>query len=141
MFQDAIFIALRYGHLHLGVIWFEQGNSIVWNQILQVRTPLEGLRLAYPQYCKRIEEISIQLEVAVTYEGKSLKEVPESVSYSTEKVSLYQALASEREELITTIRTLPGFAQFLLSMPIEDLHIIAQSGFPLIMINSLPSPM
>jgi len=133
--RDGVFTALKYGYLELATVWLDQGHSVIWNRILQMRTPLEALYLEYPQYCRRLKEISHQLESVPTYQDITPRIVQGRVKYSSDKLSLYQALAFEREELITTIRTLPKFSDFMGSITFEEIQRIIRSEGPLVMIN------
>jgi hypothetical protein len=44
------------------VEWLEQGRSIVWGQILSLRTPLDDLRDEHPELADNLEKISRMLE-------------------------------------------------------------------------------
>jgi hypothetical protein len=40
---DAAATAISKKHLHTALEWLEQGRSVLWGQILHLRTPLDGL--------------------------------------------------------------------------------------------------
>jgi hypothetical protein len=42
--------------------WLEQGHSVVWGQMLQLRTPMDGLQNNHPDFADNLAHISIELE-------------------------------------------------------------------------------
>jgi hypothetical protein len=60
--------ATHFGKFGLALEWLEQSRSIVWGQMLQLRTPLENLRQRHPYEADELEKISRALESAATVE-------------------------------------------------------------------------
>ncbi|KIY68286.1 HCP-like protein [Cylindrobasidium torrendii FP15055 ss-10] len=54
--------ALTAGDTDKALVWFEGGRAVVWNQMMNLRTPLDGLREMYPQHADRLQQLSMELE-------------------------------------------------------------------------------
>ncbi|KAF8884225.1 CHAT domain-containing protein [Gymnopilus junonius] len=85
--------------------WLEQGRCIVWNQINQLRTPVDDLRAHSPSLANEFSAVSKQLELA-----GSRKDPRHGGT-----------LAKEREKLLASIRNIPGFEHFLQPRKCADL--------------------
>ena len=55
---DAVNAAIHFGQFNLALEWMEQGRSIVWGQMVQLRTPLDELRQHHPNEANELEKIS-----------------------------------------------------------------------------------
>ncbi|KAB5590461.1 aromatic di-alanine and TPR containing protein [Ceratobasidium theobromae] len=117
----------------LALEWLEQGRSIVWNQVLQLRNPFDELATAHPSLATNLWDLSDQLHNA----GSS----PSSLSTSSdEPLSLEEAsrkhrrLAGQYDTLLQQIRGLPGFESFLRPKKTSELLPAVQTG-PLVVIN------
>ncbi|KAG8712070.1 hypothetical protein FRC09_020264, partial [Ceratobasidium sp. 395] len=60
----AAFTAISLQQYSLALEWLEQGRSIVWGQLLQLRTPLDELSDCYPRLTEELQQVSCQLEAA-----------------------------------------------------------------------------
>ena len=60
--RDAAAAALELHRPDLAVEWLEQGRSIVWSQLSQLRTPVDDLRTVYPELAAQFERVSHELE-------------------------------------------------------------------------------
>ena len=104
--------------------WLEQGRSIVWNQINQLRTPVEELRAHDSGLAYRFSNLSMQLENAGsqtdprTAGGELSMEA--KISLQNEAHNRIQ-LAQDWEALLTSIRNIPQFKNFLRPRKCEDL--------------------
>ncbi|KIY68287.1 hypothetical protein CYLTODRAFT_443476 [Cylindrobasidium torrendii FP15055 ss-10] len=105
--------------------WFEGGRAVVWNQTLNLRTPLDDLRQAHPKLAERIQEISVKLEQG----GTSGDMLP-----TEEQARDHRLLADQYDKLVDEVRQLPGFNSFLRSRQTHDLYPAA-SGGPVVCIN------
>ncbi|KAF5340523.1 hypothetical protein D9758_015816 [Tetrapyrgos nigripes] len=56
--NEAIATAISVGNLTQAVEWLEEGHSIVWGQILQLRSPLDDLHDQDPQLADDLERVS-----------------------------------------------------------------------------------
>ncbi|KAB5590456.1 Large tegument protein deneddylase [Ceratobasidium theobromae] len=117
----------------LALEWLEQGRSIVWNQVLQLRNPFDELSTAYPSLAANLRDLSAQLRNA----SSSPSNLPTS---SDEPLSLEEAsrkhrrLAGQYDTLLEQIRGLPGFESFLRPKKTSELLPAVQTG-PLVVIN------
>jgi tetratricopeptide (TPR) repeat protein len=129
--SDAAATAIRFGKYDTAIEWLEQGRSIVWGQLLKLRTPFDELRERYPRLAARLAQVSSELE------GGSIQDHWAEV---TNQMPLEQTahgrrrLASEWEEIVKEVRELPGFEGFLLSKKLSQLVTAARSG-PVVMLN------
>ncbi|KAF8139661.1 TPR-like protein [Boletus edulis] len=70
--REAAAAALDFGLPETAVEWLEQGRSIVWGELLQLRSTHEELSSAYPDHARRLRELSAALEDAgATHERSS----------------------------------------------------------------------
>ncbi|KAG6373234.1 TPR-like protein [Boletus reticuloceps] len=70
--REAAAAALDFGLPETAVEWLEQGRSIVWGELLQLRSTHEELSSAYPDHACRLRELSAALEDAgATHERSS----------------------------------------------------------------------
>ncbi|KAJ7144251.1 TPR-like protein [Mycena epipterygia] len=111
------------------VDFLEQGRSVVWNQILNLRAQ----RKSHPDLADQLVSLSTSLETAGTWSN--------AVADATKPQSLQSiakqchALALERNDVLQQIRELPGFERFLLSKPISELSLAANKG-PVALLNT-----
>ncbi|CAE6424983.1 unnamed protein product [Rhizoctonia solani] len=113
--------------------WLEQGRFIVWNQTLQLRTPLEDLHLADSVLAQRLQEVSGELHYASTQSSP----LPIGTMNYLESDSMEQRrrrLAEEYQQLIEKAREIPAFKDFLRTKPASDLLNVARSG-PVVVVN------
>ena len=102
--------------------WAEQGRAVVWQNILGLRTPVDGLRVAHPQLADQIQHIARQMEVFN----------PHDVANTSPKSSLW---AIEWENTVEQTRGLPGFDGFLKAKTFCQLAPTAHEG-PVVILNA-----
>lgn len=115
--------------------WLEEGHSIIWNQILQLRTSFEDLRAANPSIAGRMTQVGRELEHAgyrsnVTYTLTRIHSAPDL----DEESRRHRRLAAEWNQLLETAREIPGFGDFLRARKAGALMRTAKDG-PVIMVN------
>ncbi|KAF8752340.1 TPR-like protein [Rhizoctonia solani] len=109
--------------------WLEHARCVVWSQSLALRSPLDRLYKSHPDMAAQLRTISNALHQTDTESSASRKLAPEL------KTSIDRhGLAVSYERLLTQIRTLDGFEDFLLPMKSDRLIDAARSG-PVIVIN------
>jgi hypothetical protein len=59
--RKAVSVAINLGDLETAVEWAEQGRSIVWQNMLGLRTPVDDPRLVHPQLADGIQRIARQM--------------------------------------------------------------------------------
>jgi hypothetical protein len=132
--QDATAAAIAASHYTQAIEWLEQGRSIIWGQLLQLRTPIEDLKMSHPNLANRLIFLSTQLELFGIRESS-----PEKSDTQIRKSPLFIAkqchdYAYERDELIKKIRELEGFNRFMLPKTFSELSTVAKAG-PVVVLN------
>jgi tetratricopeptide (TPR) repeat protein len=121
--RDAAATAISLEQYDRALEWLEQGRSIVWNQILQLRTPVDELREVNSDLADRLLRVSRTLDSGIEGNG-SLEE----------NSRRYRALTLEWESVLKEIRSLPNFEHFLKPLRASRLRDAAQHG-PVVVIN------
>ncbi|CAE6488126.1 unnamed protein product [Rhizoctonia solani] len=124
------------GHrLDLALEWLEQGRSIIWNQTLALRSPLDNLFASHPSMATRFQDIRDELQ------NLSLRISPTDILTSLDKsctlereVQRHHELAIQYADLISQIRQLHGFENFLRPRSVAELVYAARTG-PVVVIN------
>ena len=144
--REAAAAALDLGLPETAAEWLEQGRSIVWGEMFQLRSSYEELSSAYPDHAHRLRGLSAALEHASTTREKSLSalldQTPSAAHRVTESLQQeadrHRTLAIERDGLLQEIRHFPGFEQFLLRKEFSQLQTSAHSG-PVVILNAAES--
>ncbi|KAJ2926175.1 hypothetical protein H1R20_g10919, partial [Candolleomyces eurysporus] len=135
---QATAIACSVGRPDKALEWTEHGRCLVWNQLNQLRTPLDELRLQDEDLAQRILDVSKRLEKAGSRQfGLSGIEasMTEKISEEEEAHS-HILLAKEWDRLLTTVRTtVPGFKNFLQPTICSDILQHLPSSGPVVVIN------
>ncbi|KAH7320334.1 CHAT domain-containing protein [Rhizoctonia solani] len=117
----------------LALEWLEQGRSVVWNQTLQLRTPLDNLRTSYPSLTEKLEWVASELHHASTQ--SSIASIGPLNGSDSEIASQKQhRLAEQYKILVNQVRELPGFEDFLLPRKAHQLLTAAKKA-PVAVIN------
>jgi hypothetical protein len=124
--RDAAAIAISFEQHEKALEWLEQGRSIVWNQILQLRTPVDELRIINPDLADRLVKVSRLIDRGPTQ--------VEALRSTEEDGQRYRALTSDWESIIEQVRSLPNFEDFLKPTKLLRLKDAANSG-PVVFLN------
>jgi tetratricopeptide (TPR) repeat protein len=128
--RDAAAAAISLDKYDTALEWLEQGRSVVWNQLLHLRTPVDELYEVNPDLADQLLRISRLLERGGGQDGLSGKDL-ESIE---ERGRLYRALTMEWESIIGQIRMLPNFKNFL--RPPNSRYLMnAAKGGPVVIVN------
>jgi len=119
--RNAVSAAIRWEQLETAVEWAEQGRSIVWQNMLGLRTPVDDLRAKYPALASRIRDIAQQIEAPISHDTANAN------------ITSLQ-LATDWEDSIEEIRRLPGFEGFLKAKTFSQLAPVAYEG-PVVILN------
>ncbi|KAK7448054.1 hypothetical protein VKT23_013811 [Stygiomarasmius scandens] len=127
-------VAISAQELPTALEWLEEGRSIVWGQILQLRTPLDDLGKKNPELASRLQIVSQALESAGTtgnnwMQNTSLK--IQTLAAGLEAPS-HRALAAEYRGLISKAREQDGFKGFLQPKKFSELASAAKKGLVVI---------
>jgi tetratricopeptide (TPR) repeat protein len=129
---DAAATAISEKHLHKALEWLEQGRSVLWGQILHLRTPLDGLHAADPKLAAKLTSIATDLERGSSQAFLAGDDNQVSPEEATQK---HRRLADEWETVVEQVRKLPDFERFLLPKEYSELRDAARSG-PVIVLNA-----
>ncbi|KAI9574286.1 TPR-like protein [Boletus coccyginus] len=142
--RETAAVALDLGFPETSVEWLEEGRSIVWGELSQLRNSYEELSFAYPDHARRLRGLSAALEHAGTVREKSLSALLEAAQSSAHhairslkvEADSHRALAIERDKLLCEIRGFSGFERFLLlHNEFSQLRASAHSG-PVVILNA-----
>ncbi|PVF92184.1 TPR-like protein [Serendipita vermifera] len=128
--RDAAAAAISAEQYDKVLEWLEQGRSIVWTQILQLRTPVDQLREVDPGLADQLLRVSQSLDRGSQPAGLSDRET----SSTEEEGRRYRALTAEWESIIKRIRSLPDFKNFLQPPRLSQLTNAAYNG-PVVVFN------
>ncbi|KAJ7903093.1 CHAT domain-containing protein [Mycena leptocephala] len=136
--RDAVGTAINACEYGTALEWLEQGRSVIWGQILELRTPVDALKHSHPDLAEKFLLLSRQLEDAGTRDT-SLR--PGLMDRHWEPLhsarQRYHAAANARNLLLKEIRALHNFDRFLLPKTISELSRAAQKGLVVILnVNS-----
>ncbi|KAJ7906917.1 CHAT domain-containing protein [Mycena leptocephala] len=126
--RDAASAAIAVHEYQQAVEWLDQGRSIIWGQLLNLRTPVDELRKSHPDLADQLVSLSTLLETAGTRSNgvadpDAIK--PQSLQSIAQRS---HAHALQRNGVLQQIRELPQFERFLLSKPISELSQAAKMG-------------
>ncbi|KAF8548856.1 hypothetical protein OG21DRAFT_667971 [Imleria badia] len=141
--REAAAAALDSGLRESAVEWLEQGRSIVWGELFQLRSSYEELSTAHPDHAHRLRELSAALEHASANHETTLSALLEEAQIAAHRPTesseqdavRHRLLAIERDKLLHEIRGFPGFERFLLHKDFSELRASAHSG-PLVLLNA-----
>ncbi|KAJ7465588.1 TPR-like protein [Mycena latifolia] len=132
--RDAASAAINAHEYSKAVEWLEQGRSVIWGQVLNLRTPVDDLQVLHPKLAAELVSISNLLETSSTQSGIEAATFRPSQSLQA-KSQQYHDLAVRRNELLQQIRELAGFERFLLPKLISKLSHAAEIG-PVVLLNT-----
>ena len=135
---SAVATALNFNELDLALEWLEQGRCLVWNQITQLRTPIDNLHTKSPSLADRFTKVATALE---SYGTRSISSIPSSHTTLAEDIRLqddtrkHTLHAAEYKQLLDEIRGLPDFNDFLRPPKAVNLLSSLPSDGPVIIFN------
>jgi tetratricopeptide (TPR) repeat protein len=132
---EAAAAAIAAQEYTLALEWLEQGRSIVWNQTLQLRTPLDDLSSVHPTLMENLKRVANELHSANIQSHHSTSLLHDVPSSSPEQAAQkHRRLAEEYDRLLSKVRQIPGFEAFLRPRKAPELANAAQTG-PVVVIN------
>jgi hypothetical protein len=130
--RDAASAAIAMHDYQKAVEWLDQGRSVIWGQLLNLRTPVDELWKSYPGLATELVSLSNSLESAGTWSNAVDNAIkPQSLQSVAQQ---FHDLALKRTHVLQQIRELPGFEMFLLPKPISELSLAAKMG-PVAILN------
>ena len=133
---QAVNAALEKKEYQLALEWLEEGRSIVWKQMLQLRAPLDVISASHPALAAQIKQVAHDLEHATFCHEKGTAIGPPSGNSLERTARNHRRLAEEWEDLITQVRHIPELKDFLRPRQALELMRSAHSG-AVIAINML----
>ncbi|THU91120.1 hypothetical protein K435DRAFT_801509 [Dendrothele bispora CBS 962.96] len=133
----AVAMAISVGDLPRAVEWLEEGRSIVWKQILQLRTPLDELHQQHPDIADELLRVSQALDNAGTSSFQNIfQNIDLEIKHRSaeEEAQNHRRLAAQYEQLLQEVRGLDGFGSFLRPKKFSELAPAARDG-PVVIIN------
>ena len=124
---EAASAAIASQEYSLALEWLEEGRSIVWKQMLQLRTPIDDLAAVEPTLATELKEVARDLDYASSPKSVDTTVSPQDMSLS-EAARDHHRLAERWQELVDRARGLPGFHAFLRPQNVSELLRSAQSG-------------
>jgi hypothetical protein len=132
--REAAAASVASGHLQRAVEWLEQGRSVIWGQLLNLRSPVETLKTHHPELANQLLFLSAQLEGSGTRASDSEIIRPGTQQSLQSIADRAHENAHNREQLLKQIRELEGFSRFLLPKTISELSQAACQG-PVVILN------
>ncbi|TDL18816.1 hypothetical protein BD410DRAFT_727920 [Rickenella mellea] len=129
---DATAAAISENNLQLALEWMEQGRSIVWGHILQLRSPVDDLCRDHPKIAKELTQISNELERGASGDHFTTGKYNESCEGAVQR---HQQLARDWELTVEQVRQTSGFERFLLPKQFSELRQAAHDG-PIVVLNA-----
>ena len=129
---DAAAIAIHFKDTNGALAWLEQGRTLAWNQILQIRSPFDDLKKENPELAEKIISLSQELEVG--YNKKQIKDFDPMMPAEKSSNLARNALALERNKLLEQARAIPGFERLMKTKEYSEFGVASHDG-PVIVIN------
>ncbi|KAJ7135741.1 TPR-like protein, partial [Mycena epipterygia] len=126
--REAAAAAISSGQPEKAIEWLEQGRSIIWGQLLNLRTPADALKQKHPILADELVRLSIQLDGSSTRQSNSQPNHAGTQQFLQSLVQKSHENAKKRDELLKKIRALDGFHRFLLPKTISELAPATQDG-------------
>lgn len=109
---EAAAAAIEFQEYGLALEWLEQGRSIVWQQILNLRMPFDELKQINPTLASRLQDITWQLDI-ISMAQTTSSGLPNDKPVSEEDAQKHRRLAEEWERMLEEVRCIPNFHDFM----------------------------
>ncbi|KAJ3511663.1 hypothetical protein NLJ89_g3965 [Agrocybe chaxingu] len=105
--------------------WLEQGRCLVWNQISRLRTPVDRLRVAKPSLADRFVQLANGLEASGFRQQSPIPASEVAITPRTiaiqDEIHAHARFARDWDNLLSEIRSIPGFQDFLQPPEVADI--------------------
>ena len=133
---------IEKGQLELAVETIEQGKTVIWSDIYGLRISAGRLRMANPDLAERLATVSQDLaavNASILAHRAAASRLDEEEDHEhmdtfSPMFKEQRRLLRERQEIVTGIKALPGFENFMESIRFRTLQNAASHG-PIIIIN------
>ena len=121
--NEAVTVALASREYGKALEWLERARSVLWGQLLRVRTPAETLMRIDPALGAEYKNLSQQLQAVTATQSISVERAPK-----LDVAQRHMQLAREWELLVERIQAVPGLEHFLQPQPLTELMKASQRG-------------
>lgn len=128
---EAAASAIELQAYDLALEWMEEGSTLVWRQIMELRNPLDDLCHSHPEFAKSLEEVARNLDEAGTRTTGDYEGDLDSLENASQA---HRRLAERYDQLLAQARDLPGFSDFMRPKKASTLAAAARYG-PVVVIN------
>jgi hypothetical protein len=111
----------------------EQGRSVLWTQILRLRTEPERLTAVRPDLARRLGEIRDLLDRPGTW--SFARRVPAGRTVIAGALDERRRLAREWDKVVAEVRALDGFEHFAAAVPFDHLRSAVDGG-PVVVVGA-----
>ncbi|KZO99557.1 hypothetical protein CALVIDRAFT_349522 [Calocera viscosa TUFC12733] len=126
---DAAAVAIATGQPETAVELLEEGRSVLWRSVLEVRVDLDGLEMVAPELAKELTQLARTLDLE-DFEVSGFSE------WYLERNDQQRRRQAERwDVLVDAVRHVPGFELFLKPLDFEHLREAARDG-PIVILNT-----
>ncbi|CAE6504099.1 unnamed protein product [Rhizoctonia solani] len=133
---EAASVAIKAQDYKRALEWLEQGQSIVMNQSIMLRSPLDDLQSIEPVMAEKLREVAEELQTVASRDPVRYNMLLSDISLgSPEKMAdRHRQLAKEYADILAQVHRLPGFESFLKPKKASELVFAARTG-PVVIIN------
>ncbi|VDB96655.1 unnamed protein product [Peniophora sp. CBMAI 1063] len=129
----AVAAFIKFDSRYQAIEWMETGRSLVWSQILALRTPLDDLQAEHSDLALRLKEVAQDLQHCAPISGSIAGSGDQPVETTVET---RRQLVNRYERILSEVRQCAGFHDFLRSPKIASLlEDIEQIDGPVVFIN------
>ena len=130
--------AIEHNKINTALEWLEQGRCLVWNQLDQLRTPMENLYAYDPLLASQFSQIAHDLDTSGSRltQGTFFSEATmDQMIANQDKNQAHVHFAQEWKKLLLKINQIPGFENFLQPPNASDLLAHLPPDGPIIIFN------
>jgi len=125
----SVMIQAEYGAYDI-IRTLEVGRGVLANSIFEIRSDITALEEAHPKIARRFVELQGALE---SFEAdRHQSHVSDDFA---NRVQMRHVISDEFDSLLTRIRKLPGFENFMLAPTQEEVSLLAENG-PIVFLNA-----
>ncbi|KAF8594524.1 hypothetical protein BDV93DRAFT_565349 [Ceratobasidium sp. AG-I] len=135
---EAAAAAIKTGGYGLALEWLEEGRSIVWKQMLYLRTDPNDLAAVSPTLATELRQVAQELD-HLSSPRPTEDPAPPGTICPEHADHCRRRLAESWEELVDKVRSLPGFEAFMRPLKAAELMYSAKSG-PVVVVNVHKTP-
>ncbi|KZV60452.1 hypothetical protein PENSPDRAFT_341349 [Peniophora sp. CONT] len=138
----AVRAAIEAGALYQAVEWLEAGRSLVWSQVISMRSPLDDLEEHHPDLAQALRAIQLALQKAGRADTLSptAHHGAASAMISNDIANKHRQLVIQYERLLESIRRCAGFESFLQPMKFQALSAaLGPAAGLIVFLNMTPS--